>query len=252
MPPHRAHKKRNQIDVLLAYVDAVLPPSTGGQRPTVVDLCSGGGHAGLAIAYTRPDVDVVLLDLKPQALALGMERAERLGIADRVRAQEGDVGTYSGTFDLGIVLHACGPLTDAAIRACSVAGASVVAMPCCYGKLASRNGGMVGWLGVERGLGEPRSDAFRDSGVAGDLFGAIAGAADYDGTEGADTEMGRCAAICAEAIDVDRCLGLRECGYWTATEAARMGLGKKSRVVCGVAPARRAAHFCEMAGSGSS
>ena len=40
-------------------------------------------------------------------------------------------------FDVGIALHLCGEATDAALRLCLMVGASLVAIPCCVGKLQS-------------------------------------------------------------------------------------------------------------------
>ena len=163
VPPARAERKRTQIEALLHWALQLLPPpaagpaaAAGAAAPTVVDFCCGGGHLGLVVAALRPDVAVVLLDLKQPALDHAERRAAAMDLSN-IRTFCGAVGDYSDSFDLALALHSCGGAADAvqaaAIKAgnqssqsspqldfqdrisrvLAVAGASYVIAPCCYG-----------------------------------------------------------------------------------------------------------------------
>ena len=63
------------------------------QRPLLVaDLCTGSGCIACSIAYERPDARVIATDLSPEAVALARENASALGLSDRVRVEECDLG----------------------------------------------------------------------------------------------------------------------------------------------------------------
>ena len=70
----------------------------------LLDLCTGTGCVGLALAKTLPTARVVLSDLSPAALAVARENAETLGLSDRVDCVELDVTRPPdgglGSFDL--------------------------------------------------------------------------------------------------------------------------------------------------------
>jgi ribosomal protein L3 glutamine methyltransferase len=57
----------------------------------ILDLCCGGGSIGLACAHYFPGVEVDLLDLDPNALALARENARRLKLEERVRIIQSDL-----------------------------------------------------------------------------------------------------------------------------------------------------------------
>ena len=46
---------------------------------------------------------------------------------------------FTGRFDIGISLHACGIATDLVLKACLDNQASFVSCPCCYGSLAENH-----------------------------------------------------------------------------------------------------------------
>lgn len=71
---------------------ADFTPWYSGPPPRrLLDLCCGGGCLGLAAAHHLPGLQVDLLDLDPQALALARENTQLLGLEDRVRALASDL-----------------------------------------------------------------------------------------------------------------------------------------------------------------
>ena len=78
----------------------------GKTRPHVLDLCCGTGAIGLTIAHFRPDAQVLLTDISPDALSLAQENARLIGATNAASAQ-GDlfVAVQGETFDL----IACNP-----------------------------------------------------------------------------------------------------------------------------------------------
>ncbi|OYW22765.1 MAG: protein-(glutamine-N5) methyltransferase, release factor-specific [Planctomycetales bacterium 12-60-4] len=59
--------------------------------PAVLDLCTGSGCVGVAIAKSVPGATVTTVDLSPAALAIAAENAAKHGVSDRVRCLEGDL-----------------------------------------------------------------------------------------------------------------------------------------------------------------
>lgn len=67
-------------------------PWYNGPEPTrLLDLCCGGGSIGIAAAVYHPQLQVDLLDLSPEALALAQENIARHRVGARVRALESDL-----------------------------------------------------------------------------------------------------------------------------------------------------------------
>lgn len=136
VPPARAERKRRQIESMLYWGCCLLPPvpvaANVRSRPVVVDFCAGGGHLGLVLAALRPDIKVVLLDVKQPALARAQKRATAMGLTN-VQIFCGTVGEYRAPFDLALALHSCGGAADAVQAAALAAGAGFVIAPCCYG-----------------------------------------------------------------------------------------------------------------------
>lgn len=69
----------------LAIEEAVLP-----QNARVLDLCTGSGCIGLAVAVHRKDAQVVLADISEPALAVARKNVERLQLASRVQCAHCD------------------------------------------------------------------------------------------------------------------------------------------------------------------
>lgn len=75
------------------------PRPAGIPAPLVVDLCTGSGAIALAVAAEVPDVQVVAVELEPQALAWAHRNLEALPgpVAGRVRLRGGDaVDAHTG------------------------------------------------------------------------------------------------------------------------------------------------------------
>jgi len=69
------------------------------QPGRVLDVGTGSGAVALAVADELPTADVVASDSSGDALALAVENADRLGLADGVRFEAGSV-PEGGRFDL--------------------------------------------------------------------------------------------------------------------------------------------------------
>ncbi len=61
----------------------------------VLDLATGTGDLALMIARMYPDAQVVGTDPSPRMLEIGVEKARRAGLADRVQLREGDAQALS-------------------------------------------------------------------------------------------------------------------------------------------------------------
>jgi release factor glutamine methyltransferase len=76
------------VDAALAAVDAAI---AARDEAVVVDLCTGSGCVALALAQERSGIRVLATDIAPEACALALENAERLGLAERVDVRGGDL-----------------------------------------------------------------------------------------------------------------------------------------------------------------
>jgi release factor glutamine methyltransferase len=94
----RALVPRPETEVVVERCLALLADA---REPRVLDLGTGTGAIALALADEHPGARVVALDSSPDALALARENADRLGLGDRVRLVEGDLGSPPGSaYDL--------------------------------------------------------------------------------------------------------------------------------------------------------
>lgn len=67
----------------------------------VVDVCTGSGCVGVALAFERPRARVLATDISEAALTVARRNAKRLGVADRVRFMRSDLlANAPGDFDL--------------------------------------------------------------------------------------------------------------------------------------------------------
>ena len=57
----------------------------------VIDLCTGSGCIACALATEHPNMEVLALDIAPEALALAQCNVEAQGVADRVSVRESDL-----------------------------------------------------------------------------------------------------------------------------------------------------------------
>jgi len=82
---------RPETEVLVDLALCALPKPIEDTTLSVLDLCTGTGCIGLALAQERPDVIVLATDISPKAVALANENAQASGLSDRFQAIEGDL-----------------------------------------------------------------------------------------------------------------------------------------------------------------
>lgn len=82
---HRALVPRPETEYLVERVIQQVP-----QPATVLDMCTGSGCIGLALAKAWPDTAVTLVDLSEDALELARLNASRLGL-ERVKLLRSDL-----------------------------------------------------------------------------------------------------------------------------------------------------------------
>jgi len=94
---------RPETEVLVEHALAFLV-SLDIARPRVLDIGTGSGAIALALAAEMPQLDIVALDASAQAVACARGNAENLGLADRVRVEQGRFPEVcirdAGCFDL--------------------------------------------------------------------------------------------------------------------------------------------------------
>ena len=80
--------------------DAILLAAAADAKPgdRVVDLGAGVGAAGLALAARVPDLEVTLVEIDPELVAIATENIARNGLADRARAVALDVAASAEAF----------------------------------------------------------------------------------------------------------------------------------------------------------
>ena len=87
-----------------AVTDAAISLLQGRQNARVLDLCTGSGCIGLAVAAAVPDCRVVLADIDRRALMLARRNALRTKLSQRVLTLEADAlappARQLGLFDL--------------------------------------------------------------------------------------------------------------------------------------------------------
>ncbi|XP_053712876.1 glutathione S-transferase C-terminal domain-containing protein [Synchiropus splendidus] len=123
----RAVRKRQQLNNLVAMVKEMAKPGN-----TVVDFCSGTGHVGIVLAHSLPDCQVILIENKEESLVRAQKRSVELGLKN-IGFIQANLDYFSGQFEIGVALHACGVATDMVMEHCVQVGAAFVISPCCYG-----------------------------------------------------------------------------------------------------------------------
>jgi len=194
LPAFRMERKGQQLENLAKAVLKVAKPGH-----TIVDFCSGSGHLGIILAYLLPRCRIILLENKEESLARARQRVIKLKLMN-VTFCQCNLDYFSGEFDVGVSLHACGVATDLVIQRCICQNAVFVCCPCCYGSV--QNNHMLTY---------PRSQVFRDSAMTLRDYLVLGHTADQTHDEhNAKTDQGK---ICMGIIDTDRCLQAKEAGY---------------------------------------
>lgn len=127
MSGERALRKKQQLDNLVSAVTNLVKPGD-----VIVDFCSGGGHVGLVLAHMLPSCQVVLIENKEESLVRAKDRSGDLGL-NNIWFIQANLDYFTGGFNIGVALHACGVATDMVIEHCMNARAAFVVCPCCYG-----------------------------------------------------------------------------------------------------------------------
>uniref|UniRef100_A0A8C1TYR5 Glutathione S-transferase C-terminal domain-containing protein n=1 Tax=Cyprinus carpio TaxID=7962 RepID=A0A8C1TYR5_CYPCA len=112
MSDTRAVRKQQQLNNLVAMVTELAHPGH-----TVVDFCSGG---------------VILIENKEESLVRARDRSAQLGLTN-IGFVQANLDYFTGNFNIGVALHACGVATDMVLDRCLQARAGFVISPCCYG-----------------------------------------------------------------------------------------------------------------------
>lgn len=129
----RAQRKRQQLNNLVAMVTELA--QTGN---TIVDFCSGTGHVGIVLAHALPHCQVILIENKEESLIRAQSRCAELGLQN-IGFIQANLDYFTGPFDIGVGLHACGVATDMVMEHCIQARAAFVISPCCYGFIQNAN-----------------------------------------------------------------------------------------------------------------
>ncbi|XP_057165973.1 glutathione S-transferase C-terminal domain-containing protein isoform X3 [Ursus arctos] len=127
MSSDRALRKQQQLNNLVYVVTNQAKP---GDR--IVDFCSGGGHVGIVLAHMLPSCQVTLIENKELSLIRAKKRSDELGLSN-IWFIQANMEYFTGMFNIGVALHACGVATDMVIEHCIKTRASFVTCPCCYG-----------------------------------------------------------------------------------------------------------------------
>ncbi|MEG1537924.1 MAG: peptide chain release factor N(5)-glutamine methyltransferase [Clostridiales bacterium] len=62
-----------------------------GARPQIADICTGGGAFAIALAHYLPQVQVVAVDISPEALAIARENAAMNKVSAQIDFLQGDL-----------------------------------------------------------------------------------------------------------------------------------------------------------------
>ncbi|HEV8604369.1 MAG TPA: peptide chain release factor N(5)-glutamine methyltransferase [Tepidisphaeraceae bacterium] len=82
---------RSDTETLVENVLQLVRNQPGLEAPRILDLCTGSGCVAIALARRLKHATVIATDLSPAAVAVAKRNAERLGVADRVFLEEGDL-----------------------------------------------------------------------------------------------------------------------------------------------------------------
>jgi len=82
---------RPDTETLVENVLQLARNAAGFEAPRVLDLCTGSGCIAAAIAHHLRAATVVATDISAPAVALARRNVERLGLADRVTVEQGDL-----------------------------------------------------------------------------------------------------------------------------------------------------------------
>jgi release factor glutamine methyltransferase len=82
---------RPDTETLVENVLQLVRGQAGFEAPRVLDLCTGSGCVAAAIAHHAKAATVVATDISPAAVEVARRNVERLGLAERVSVEQGDL-----------------------------------------------------------------------------------------------------------------------------------------------------------------
>jgi release factor glutamine methyltransferase len=97
---------RPETEMLVEWALALLPPP-GGRRLLAIDLGTGSGCIACALAAERADLDVLAVDVSPDAALVARDNARVLDLSARIRVVAADL--LHGIRDLGADLIVSNP-----------------------------------------------------------------------------------------------------------------------------------------------
>ncbi|XP_044734881.1 glutathione S-transferase C-terminal domain-containing protein homolog [Chrysoperla carnea] len=194
LPVSRADRKCEQLENLAKSVIKLAKA-----QDTIVDFCSGSGHLGILLAVKLPNCLIILLENKEESLSRAKDRVEKLQL-ENVKFLQCNLDYFSGDFNIGVSLHACGVATDLVIQHCLRRNAAFVCCPCCYGGVHDCHH-----------LTYPRSRIFRESGLTLKDYLVLGHSADQ--THGDEHVKSKQGNLCMNIIDTDRMFQAKEFKY---------------------------------------
>lgn len=78
-------------EMIAAGTASEMKPDPKSESIHVIDLCTGSGCIACALATEHPNMEVLALDIAPDALALAQRNVKAQGVADRVSVRESDL-----------------------------------------------------------------------------------------------------------------------------------------------------------------
>lgn len=78
-------------EMIAAGTASEMKPDPKSESIHVIDLCTGSGCIACALATEHPNMEVLALDIAPEALALTQRNVKAQGVADRVSVRESDL-----------------------------------------------------------------------------------------------------------------------------------------------------------------
>src|SRR4051812_1528198 len=82
---------RPDTETLVENVLQTVRHQPGLEAPRVIDLCTGSGCVAAAVAHHLKSAIVLATDISPAAVTVARRNIERLGLADRVTVEQGDL-----------------------------------------------------------------------------------------------------------------------------------------------------------------
>jgi release factor glutamine methyltransferase len=91
---------RPDTETLVENVLQLVRNQPGLEAPRILDLCTGSGCVAIALAHRLKHATVIATDLSPAAVVVAKRNIQKLGVADRVSVEEGDLyGALEGKVD---------------------------------------------------------------------------------------------------------------------------------------------------------